>query len=128
MDILTSNSLLMMEKSLDFLWEKQRAISDNLTNVETPGYKAKYVTFEEALRSSLQNAGRGEGTRAALRQVLEDARPRVHVASDETTRMDGNGVNATEQGVELSRNALQMQYVINAINSDLGTLRIAIRG
>ena len=45
MDALTSNSLLMMERSMDFLWTKQTAILDNLANVETPNYKTKYVTF-----------------------------------------------------------------------------------
>ena len=44
MDMLTSNSLLMMERSMDFLWTKQTAILDNLSNVETPNYKTKYVT------------------------------------------------------------------------------------
>ena len=56
MDALTSNSLLMMERSMDFLWTKQTAILDNLANVETPNYKTKYVTFEETLRSRLQAA------------------------------------------------------------------------
>ena len=42
--------------------------------------------------------------------------------------MDENGVNATEQALESIRTAYQLQYVMQAISSDLGTLRTAIGG
>ena len=125
MDALTSNSLLMMERSMDFLWTKQTAILDNLANVETPNYKTKYVTFEETLRSRLQAAVPSGG---GLREAIEGAIPVIHVAENETARMDGNGVDATEQGIELARNALQLQHVMSAVSDDLSLLRTAIRG
>lgn len=56
MDFLSSNSFLMMEKSMMFLWTKQAAILDNIANAETPGYKAKIVTFEETLKARLEQA------------------------------------------------------------------------
>ena len=49
MDFLRSNSMVMMERSMDFLWTKQAAIMDNIANAETPNYKAKVVTFEQNL-------------------------------------------------------------------------------
>ena len=77
MDFLTSNSQLLLEKSMGFLWTKQAAILDNIANAETPNYKAKVVTFEESLRSRLEQrlasaravALRG-GTEAAQAAVL----------------------------------------------------------
>lgn len=53
MELLSSNSFLMMEKSMEFLWAKQAAILDNISNAETPNYKPKVVTFEEILREKL---------------------------------------------------------------------------
>ena len=47
MSFLTSNSQLLLEKSMGFLWTKQAAILDNIANAETPNYKAKVVTFED---------------------------------------------------------------------------------
>lgn len=124
MNALTSNSMLMMERSLNFLWTKQVAILDNLGNVETPNYKAKYVTFEEALRSRLQSASSVKD----MRQVIDTAAPTVHVAENESARMDENGVDATEQTIEMARNAIQMQTVMNAISGDYTLLRTVIRG
>lgn len=126
MEPLTNNALLMTQRSMDFLWTKQTAILDNIANVETPNYKAKYVTFEETLRGKLDAVGNGKAQ--DFRDVLEDSSATVHVAENETARMDGNGVDMTEQAIELARNALQQQHVFNAISNDLTLLRTAIRG
>ena len=126
MNSITNNALLMMERSMDFLWTKQTAILDNLANVETPNYKTKYVTFEETFRSRLQAASNGSAS--DMRDALENTQATIQVADNETARMDGNGVDATEQSIELARNALQQQHVMNAISTDLSLIRTAIRG
>ena len=127
MDILSSNSNVMMEKSLEFLWTKQGAILDNIANAETPNYKPKAVKFEEGLRAKLENAANGAAPTRAIRETLEDSRITVE-RQHECTRMDDNGVNVTEQNAEMIRNAYQMQYVMRSISDDLGRLRSAIRG
>ena len=130
MTSLTSNSLLMMEKSMDFLWVKQAAHLDNIANAETPGYKVKTVSFEEQFRSKLQNAqltARRTYTtpEKEYRKVIRETSWRVW-DDEETMRMDENGVNVTEQALEAVRTAYQIQYVMQAISSDMGTLRRAI--
>ncbi len=128
MDMLTSNSMLMMERSLQFLWTKQSCILDNLSNVETPGYKTKYATFEESLENAIRSSVQKNGSTAQVRNAILDARIETHEADNESTRMDDNGVNVTEQMVELVRNGYQQQYVMQAISSDFSVLMTAIRG
>ena len=144
MDFLTSNSQLLLEKSMGFLWAKQAAILDNIANAETPNYKAKVVTFEESLRTRLEQrlvaarsaalrAGTGEEKKAgwvstsSIRQIIEESEPYVFEAQEQT-RMDDNGVNTTDQMVELIRNAYQQQYVYQAINKHYAILQTAVRG
>lgn len=127
MDFLSSNSLTMMEKSMGFLWTKQAAILDNIANAETPNYKAKVVTFEESFRDKLDAAMSSQTPRKSAAKVLEEQELYV-TEPEESTRMDGNGVNVTEQSAEIVRNSYQLQYVMSAISSDLSTLRTAIRG
>ena len=128
MDILSSNSELLLEKSMGFLWTKQAAILDNIANAETPNYKAKVVTFEESIRSQLeQAASRPEGAGKAVRDVLEDAELTVFEAQEQT-RMDDNGINITDQMVEMIRNAYQQQYVYQAINRHYALLSAAVKG
>ncbi len=144
MDFLTSNSQLLLEKSMGFLWTKQAAILDNIANAETPNYKAKVVTFEDSLRAQLEqqlSAGRvvmsgddspaaqslSRATQSSIRGTIQDAEPVVFEAQEQT-RMDDNGVNTTSEMTELIRNAYQQQYVYQAINKHYSILSMAVRG
>ena len=127
MELLSSNSFLMMEQSMDYLWAKQAAILDNISNAETPNYKPKVVTFEETLREKLQRAQEKDRPRKETRAAIRSAEFTVK-EKPVSTRMDDNGVNVTEQSVEMIRNAYQLQYVMKSINSDLTVLKAAIQG
>ena len=142
MDFLTSNSQLLLEKSAGYLWTKQAAILDNIANAETPNYKAKVVTFEDSLRSRLEqrlaaasaaSAGGGAAQAAgrtpvsSIRRIIEEAEPEVFEAQEQT-RMDDNGVNITGEMTELIRNAFQQQYVYQAISKHYAILQTALRG
>ena len=127
MDFLSSNSMAMLEKSMNFLWTKQAALSDNISNEETPNYKPKVVTFEESLRNKLNQAAAGPNAKQNVRQILDQSEFAV-IEPQESVRMDDNGVNVTEQMVEVMRNSYQLQYVYNSINSNLNILRMAVRG
>ena len=127
MELLSSNSFLMMEKSLSYLWTKQAAIADNVTNAETPGYKEKVVTFEEGLKGKLLRASRGTAPVKSMRQVLEGT-PFSVTEQKVQTRMDDNGVNVTAQMSEAIRTAYQMRYVMSSISTELSILNSAIRG
>ena len=104
---LTNNSMRMMERSMDFLWTKQAAILDNISNAETPNYKVKTVTFEESFQQAIEAADRdrqGSGVQPAMRKAIESVSWDV-MEPEEVVRMDDNGVNVTEQSMEAVRNA-----------------------
>ena len=42
--------------------------------------------------------------------------------------MDDNGIDATEQMIEMVRNSYQQQYVFSALNKSYSILRMAVRG
>lgn len=131
MDSLTSNAMLMMQRSMDFLWSKQSCILDNIANAETPGYKTKYVTFEESLRQAIHSAAETENESKISTPQIRDAIEKTPVSfheAQESNRLDDNGVDVTEQSVELARNGYQLQYVMDAINSDFSLLRTVTRG
>lgn len=127
MDFLTSNSMLLMEKSMDYLWTKQAAILDNISNVETPNYKAKIVTFEESIRDRLRRAAGTRKAKQEVRRVIESSDLYVY-ESGESKRLDDNNVDTTAQMVEMARNAYQQQFIYNAINKSYSILRTAVRG
>ena len=60
------NGIMLTEKVLDFLWGRQTVTLNNIANVDTPGFKSRYVTFEDELnkrgsRMHLPVGGRQSG-------------------------------------------------------------------
>lgn len=126
MSSIFGNAMPMAEKSLDFLWAKQQVTLNNIANNDTPGFKAKYVTFEEEFRKRLTDAR--SGTSRDIRRAINGTGYTVHDTDNETARLDGNNVVVDSENVELVRSALQYQYVINTFNSDVTRLRTVIKG
>ncbi len=120
------NNISMAEKTLDYLWSKQSVTLNNIANGETPGYKARYVTFEDEFRKHLM-ASR-EGTSKDIGRIIGNSRHFTHETKDESARMDGNNVNMDVENVELARTTLQYQYQLNALNSEVSRLRTVIKG
>ena len=102
MDGLSSNSFLMMQRSMEFLWSKQSCILDNIANVETPGYQVKYATFEEALKNAVLSSAQNGISSSSIRKAIEET-PVVVREAQESVRMDGNGVNITVRGAGTQR-------------------------
>lgn len=126
MNLMFGNSISMTSKSLEFLWAKQLTIANNLSNVDTPGYKSKYVTFEDEFQNRLKLA-RASGNAARTRSIINNSFYTVN-ETESSARLDENNVNADVEEVEMARVQLQYQYVLNAINSDFSRLRSVIRG
>jgi flagellar basal-body rod protein FlgB len=127
MNLMFGNSISMGTKSLEFLWAKQSVISNNLSNIDTPHYKSKYVTFEEAFKNRLKLA-RATQDSGQTRSIIDSANYTVLEKSDSSARLDGNNVNADSEEVEMVRTYLQYQSMLQAINSDFTRLRTVIKG
>ena len=127
MNGLTCSGFGMLERCMEFLWAKQSAILDNIANAETPNYKTKTVTFEESFEQQLRAAQRSAKPAQAVREVIENASWDVW-EDGESVHLNDNGVNVTEQSVELIRNAYQLSHVYKAITGDLSIMRAAING
>lgn len=126
MDWMDSVSSSILNKDLDGLWERQKAISDNIANYETPGYKTKNVSFENELKSQVGNFG--SGTRSELINNIDSIDPETTVSSDETYRADGNGVDLEQQNIDLARTEINYLYSLQEISDSFTRLSKAING
>ncbi len=120
-------SIQLMNKSMDNLWMKMSTNLDNIANVDTVGYKAKYVTFEEAFKDSLDKATATNNT-DNIKNAIANSQPLMHTSTTEGLRLDGNNVNLDVEMIEMTRTSLQYQYALSSINSDIARLRTAIKG
>jgi len=113
-----------VQKALDAAWLRNEVISNNIANVDTPGYKRKTVKFEEFLSSEMKTGRIGKGrTRLQSSQII--------VSRDYSTlsyRSDGNNVDIENEMAELAANSLRYDTLIQKMNGDFQNLRKVIRG
>jgi flagellar basal-body rod protein FlgB len=124
LDWIDSISTSLLVKNLDGLWARQQAISDNIANFETPGYKTKTVSFEDQLREQI---ARDSSTRERIKNI-EGVQPTTVVAEDEMFRADGNGVDLEQQNIELARTQLNYYYSVEQLSDAFSRLKTAIGG
>lgn len=124
---LYGNGVELTEKMLDFLWGRQKLTMNNIANVDTPGFKSQYITFEEALQARLEKASQSMQPRETISQAIGSARATVHTTQNESTRLDGNNVDMDQEQADLVRTAYEYQYMLNSINNDLKCLQNAAK-
>jgi flagellar basal-body rod protein FlgB len=106
------------------------AISNNLANVETPGYRRTDVLFETALASASREAhaaSRGR-SRAESAGIAASVTPQIAPDTGTAMRTDASNVDPDTEMAALSQNQLAHQTVTSLLDKHLGLIRAAIIG
>ncbi|GAW92913.1 flagellar basal body rod protein FlgB [Calderihabitans maritimus] len=121
----------VLEKALEAASLRQQAISHNLANVNTPGFKKAYVTFEEDLKRALGMQKKIELEQTHPRHLpmpvsLRQVEPQVQRDHSTSLRNDGNNVDIDEEMAKLAMNTINYNAAVQLLNARLGMLRYAI--
>lgn len=109
-----SVSYVAMNTALDGLALRQRVIADNVSNIQTPGFLAGRVSFEESLAAAVAD-GSGVGDVGTGRSL-------------EAPREDGNNVNLESETLLNIQTQLRYQLATQAVDGTFSKLRAAMRG
>lgn len=102
-----------LQSALDGLSLRQRVTANNIANVNTPGYHAQRVSFEDALARSVSN---GDGSAAATTD-----------RSLEPTRLNGSNVNIDTETLSNIDTVLRYQFAARAVEGTFTGVRTAMR-
>lgn len=139
-----------MNKSLDGLSQRHKAIASNLANVDTPNYRRRDVTFEGALEKAIQanqdqssaksrpasndeplamRATRPEHIGMGnLFQTVDQIQPEVVESEDVQFRNDGNSVDVETEMVQLAKNTERYTAIANLQGRSIKGLKSVIDG
>lgn len=122
-----------LERSLDVYSARQKVISNNIANVNTPCFRAKKVTFEEEYRRHLEKPalkGRltDSGHRALGVRDLHQIHPRIRRADNTRNDSGINNVDIDKEMAELAKNSLRYQQSVALIRKKFLNLRAAVKG
>ncbi len=111
--IVGANETEFLAAALRGLEAQRKAAEHNIANVETPGFKARRVSFEQALSEAM---AAGDPSQAVTSTWHSTAPGRI----------DGSNVDLDDEMRSLELNALQQQLINTAINSRYTRLRTSI--
>jgi len=120
--LLNDSNFRIMQKSLDALWLRQKVISNNIANIDTPGYKSKRVEFENILNNQLTSLNNDQGTN----DQLQSREPQIIEDNKYIMREDGNNVDIDAQNIELVRTQIQYEYMTRMISNAISREKYAI--
>lgn len=128
-----SKKMNFMEKALDAYWVKNEVVSNNIANVDTPGYKKYKVNFEELLSEKREQFSIAANYKNPKFLPIGRDKARmgeVMVTRDFSTSMrkDGNNVDIDVENAELAKNSLKYNIVSNQLAKELSLIKQAING
>jgi flagellar basal-body rod protein FlgB len=107
---------LALERALQGASMRHAALSENIANVNTPGYQRKDVDFHSALQAAMPG-GDSAVQNVPFAVATDDAAP---------VRADGNSVDMDTEAAGLAQNALEYEALTQVLRSRDEIIRSAI--
>lgn len=112
------NSINILEKMLDVAVFRHRVLASNIANADTPGYKARDISFQGELNRAMANSGSNRGEHNF--EVFE-------VITTMPNR-DGNTVNLNIEMAKITENTLLYNTATSLLAKKINMARTVLRG
>lgn len=118
----------VLDKAADASWIRNDAISNNLANVDTPGYKRQDVDFESQLARAL-----GQSRYTSMDAKVADLKtnrlkPMCYTDyAGFSYRLDGNNVDVDMEGIYLAKNQITYQGLEMSIAQEFRNLQAVMK-
>jgi len=99
-----------LERYMDLLSARQKLVSSNIANADTPGYKTKDIDFQTELRSAVKGMS-----------------PQPIEISGLAVKNDGNNVSMDREARLLAENDIRFNLASNLLRSQIQAVRTAIQ-
>jgi len=123
----------LLEKALTGSSLRHKTISNNIANINTPGYKRMEVSFEAELAAAADQSTSQSGiSRTHPKHLLPvGAKPelnRIHTVDNTSLRTDGNNVDVDAEMAAMTKNSIFYNTVAQRINGYYTNIKMAIKG
>ncbi|NMA64094.1 MAG: flagellar basal body rod protein FlgB [Syntrophomonadaceae bacterium] len=131
--VIGNRAMDILEKALDGASLRQQVITNNMAHVDTPGYKAMEVSFEDQLQEAIRDGRVGARLRTSHTRHLQignpvdrEYAPRVSVLTGYKYRNDQNSVDIDREMARLAKNSIYYDAMARSMNNEFRLLRMAI--
>ena len=96
---------------------RNKAIANNLANLQTPGYRRVDVRFKELLAKALDSSGTVD---------LSEVEPQLYQPENTAVKSNGNDVNLDAEVGEMVKNSLRHKAYIRLLQKKYQQIELAI--
>lgn len=120
----------VLKTAADASWLREEVLTNNIANVDTPGYKRQDVEFEKYLKSAIEKSG---GPQSTLTQKinavdLSTVPSRTYTENKGLSyRLDGNNVDLSTENVELAAEQLKYNALIDSMNNEFSRFKSVLK-
>jgi len=124
---MTDSSYSIIKNALDASSMRQRAISSNISNINTPGYKVNKVEFEDHLRKATDGIAMKKTNESHFGVGnIGDVTATVEKRTSTVLNENGNNVDIDYEMTELAANEIYYSTLIQLLNSKYSKLNASI--
>ena len=119
-----------LNTSLNLRLMNQNVVSSNVANADTPGYKAKTMEFEGALRDALAVGNKlpplGNDPRHIIHRTTDPVAPEIYDDPNGVESLDGNTVDRASEMEKMAENQILFDASTEMLKKKLGMLKYSI--
>ena len=118
----------VLNKGADAAWLRETAISNNMANATTPGYKRQDVDFEGILEQEL-----GRAKYITLDSKIKSVHlthlnaPIFEDSTSYSYRLDGNNVDPEQEQAELASTRIKYNGLIDSMSKEFARIKSVIK-
>lgn len=118
----------VLDKAADAAWQRNDLIANNLSNVDTPGYKRKDLDFESQLAEALNRSEYISMDAKVADLKTKSLSPATYTDyAGFSYRMDGNNVDVDTEGAYLAKNQVVYQGLTMSISQEFKNLQAVLK-
>lgn len=122
------NYINVLDKAADASWIRNEIISNNIANVDTPGYKRQDISFEDTLRRQLRSTRYTSLDKDISEISLNRLEADIYTDSPGYSyRIDKNNVDIDTENVELASNQIKYNGLVDSISQEFSRLKTVIK-
>lgn len=118
-------TIRLVEDRLTLNTRRQEIVASNIANIDTPGYVARDVSFEEILKKSMEPRLQLASTHSQHMKNPDPGETLEKEANRVSIEMTGP-VNLEEEMAKLSRNNIEYQFLVTMLNKKFALLKLAL--
>lgn len=111
----------IMNKAIESSWKRQELLTNNIANIDTPGYKRRDINFEKVLTAEVEKTGNIH--KVNINKLYGEI---MSPHSNHKHRIDGSNVDIDWEMAEVAKNKIKYDALVTQTSRHLQRIKSVV--